>query len=425
MVETRSQTAEMEEIKQLLAALSADAAEARAEARRETEETRAEIAEGLTKTCDDIITKTRDEISKTRDEIAQEISDSNKQLAEVFEKKLESEVSGVKNQIRELSEETDKIAAEVEIQKLEIEMHKSMNEAMDSRISSMNETMDSRFSNLCSQMQKLSEQMGDLELGQRFMHVRGHSAEMTDTKVSVDRTNKNVKADTFDGKAPLEQYLCQFEVVAKANGWSEVEKGSMLAASLRGEAVGILCNLLEHERGNYAALVARLKTRYGTSNLVQLNHHKLHARRQGAKEDLAQYAFDVEGLTRLSFQGAPMEVQEQVAVRQFTEGLYSERTQEAVILANPKTLREALTKAVEVESIRQTFRRESRVRAAVADEEEEPLEVGRSQVKPVRPKRQLICWRCNKPGHIQAECRERTASHNGKAPERLTNQGNA
>lgn len=46
---------------------------------------------------------------------------------------------------------------------------------------------------------------------------------------------EEIKAETFDGKSTdSQQYLSHFELVAKWNGWSYVEKGIQPAMSLRG-----------------------------------------------------------------------------------------------------------------------------------------------------------------------------------------------
>ncbi|KAL6258264.1 hypothetical protein P5V15_010201 [Pogonomyrmex californicus] len=43
-----------------------------------------------------------------------------------------------------------------------------------------------------------------------------------------------LKPDTYDGNVPLREFLTQFDLIARANGWGNSEKAVMLASCLRG-----------------------------------------------------------------------------------------------------------------------------------------------------------------------------------------------
>lgn len=69
---------------------------------------------------------------------------------------------------------------------------------------------------------------------------------------------EEMKAETFDGAyTDLQEYLSHFELLAKWNGWSRVEKDIQLAMSPRGAAQQVLGRNCEAE--DYESLTAILK----------------------------------------------------------------------------------------------------------------------------------------------------------------------
>ena len=47
------------------------------------------------------------------------------------------------------------------------------------------------------------------------------------------------RAPPFDGQSDWEAYKTQFEMLATVNNWSEVEKATYLAVSLKGSALTV------------------------------------------------------------------------------------------------------------------------------------------------------------------------------------------
>ena len=66
------------------------------------------------------------------------------------------------------------------------------------------------------------------------------------------------KPPPFDGRSPWDAYKLQFEMLADVNHWSDAEKATYLAVSLRGSALTVLTNVSTDHRGDYATLVAAL-----------------------------------------------------------------------------------------------------------------------------------------------------------------------
>lgn len=55
-------------------------------------------------------------------------------------------------------------------------------------------------------------------------------------------SSQQLKSDIFDGTVSLREYMGQFELIARANGWDDNLKAVFLAANLRGRARSVLDN---------------------------------------------------------------------------------------------------------------------------------------------------------------------------------------
>ena len=104
------------------------------------------------------------------------------------------------------------------------------------------------------------------------------------------------RAAPFDGKSAWDVYRAQFELLADMNRWSDAEKATHLAISLRGAASTVLTNLHTTQRQNYEALTAALDSRFETAHQTELNRMRLKARNRRRDETLADLAEDVERL---------------------------------------------------------------------------------------------------------------------------------
>lgn len=83
----------------------------------------------------------------------------------------------------------------------------------------------------------------------------------------------------FDGTSTeLQEYLSHFELLAKWNGWSRVEKDIQLAMSPRGAAQQVLGRNCEAE--DYESLTAILKKRFHPKERVPLYRYEFRNRRK-------------------------------------------------------------------------------------------------------------------------------------------------
>ncbi|KAJ8949438.1 hypothetical protein NQ318_007539, partial [Aromia moschata] len=207
-----------------------------------------------------------------------------------------------------------------------------------------------------------------------------------------------MKPPQFDGKSSWVNYLRQFEAAAKANGWSLADKATTLTLALRGDATDILQTLSLEEQEDYHQLVRHLEMRYGQSHLEHVYHSQLKNRYQKSNESLQEFEADIARLVRLAYSSTPENVMERLAVQAFLDGLRDTETCQALTLARPSKLVDALARALEFEAAKQSCRGQAKVRRM-----EEGVEEGtcneaeiRRVVEGMLEKRQIRCWNCGK-----------------------------
>ncbi|KAJ8959505.1 hypothetical protein NQ318_022202, partial [Aromia moschata] len=214
----------------------------------------------------------------------------------------------------------------------------------------------------------------------------------------VEISKIRMKPPQFDGKSSWVNYLRQFEAAARANGWSLAEKATALTLALRGDATDILQTLSLEEQDDYHQLVKHLEMRYGQSHLEHVYHSQLKNRYQKSNESLQEFEADIARLVRLAYSSTPENVMERLAVQAFLDGLRDTETRQALTLARPSKLVDALARALEFEAAKQSCRGQAKVRKMEEDVEEGTCNEAeiRRVVEGMLEKRQFRCWNCGK-----------------------------
>ncbi|KAJ8978676.1 hypothetical protein NQ317_019112, partial [Molorchus minor] len=187
-------------------------------------------------------------------------------------------------------------------------------------------------------------------------------------------TKMRMKPPQFDGKTPWPNYLRQFEAAAKTNDWSMDEKATALTLALRGDATDILQTLSSAEQADYEQLIKHLEMRYGQTNLEHVYHSQLKNRYQKPSETLKEFQVDISRLVRLAYPATPEAVMERLAVQAFLDGLRDGETRQALILARPTNLVDALTRALEFEAAKQCAKGQARIRQVEEDSNGDTME---------------------------------------------------
>ena len=78
----------------------------------------------------------------------------------------------------------------------------------------------------------------------------------------VLKIQKGMKPGTDNGTSSWSDYLIQFNLIEDYYRWTEYDKALQLATHLRGTAQGVLADLNQDQRTNFASLTSALAARF-------------------------------------------------------------------------------------------------------------------------------------------------------------------
>ena len=168
-----------------------------------------------------------------------------------------------------------------------------------------------------------------------------------DKKSSRGRQH-DIKVGYYDGKSCLETFLARFQAASDYNGWRESDKIAHLKTSLVDGAGSLLWQL---SHASYDDIVSKLRARYGTQEQQEKFRIELRYRTRKQGESLQELSQDIERLTMLAYPGIPSDMRDVLARDSFIESLDGRNLTLRVREKEPKTLAEALTYCMKLETI--------------------------------------------------------------------------
>ncbi|KMQ87965.1 hypothetical protein RF55_12625 [Lasius niger] len=240
-----------------------------------------------------------------------------------------------------------------------------------------------------------------------------------------------LKPDSYDGSVPLREFLTQFNLIARANRWSDSSKTVALAACLRGKARSVLDGIFEIENLSFEEIKSKLELRFGEGHLAQTYYTQFTNRKQKFSEDIVTLGSDIERLSRLAYPECTHEVRDKIACTQFVAALSNGFIKQTLQLENVSSLKPAIERAMAIKVIQENsftknenmkFNREKRNFVRNSEKSNDKKEVEKKNIeKRRRPfkknfngnnkqnnnnfkQQKKECWKCGALGHFRSEC---------------------
>ena len=244
-----------------------------------------------------------------------------------------------------------------------------------------------------------------------------------------------------------DSWLAHFQDCAEINGWNQERRAQFLAVRMRGAALLQLQSIPTTVRANYNDLKAALRLKFVPQERVELHKAEFRARRREKDEKLSDLSSSLRSLARKAYPEAAEELQDSLAKDQFIDALEDREIRLKLRESGPKTLDEAVSRALQIEAMYEAESRRGKGRSVrlvqepPPEEKNELLELIRQntaamnqmvavvqQQQPsaskdrnvtkengrglgpnagrARDLRLRLCFKCHKKGHFMADCRQ-------------------
>ena len=155
--------------------------------------------------------------------------------------------------------------------------------------------------------------------------------------------------ESFNGSGDFEDYLQQFNTAAILAGWFSPRhdhRPQCFAVRLRDNALHFYTTLSPEQQNDYDLLVDAFRQNYTTNDILKA---RLKAAKQQPEQEIANFLCDLRTLARRAYRASPHLI-DQIVMTSFVEGLKSPTLRRELRKAKPRTVEEALTLEIELDS---------------------------------------------------------------------------
>lgn len=235
-----------------------------------------------------------------------------------------------------------------------------------------------------------------------------------------------VMPELYDGRNPFSDYLAHFEIIGRINDWSENEKGTYLAASLRGTAQQILGD--PSQSLQFEDLKRALFRRFDSVGQSELCRAQLKAITKQPQESYPELAHKITRLIARAYPDAPHHLRDTLAKDHFIDAVVDPDMRYRIQVAKPRSLDDAVMEAVQLDALHEAekqrighyHRRPTRQTEIISPENDvlmrkiDALTQELNQLKaekntvtnppkfPQNNKRK--CWNCGSEDHFRSKC---------------------
>lgn len=170
-------------------------------------------------------------------------------------------------------------------------------------------------------------------------------------------SHMRVNARHYNGLSSWREYQSHFERVSRINQWTEEQKLDFLWIHLTDSALTYVENLAPERTVSYQELCDALNQRFGDGHLTEIFKSELRCRRRKEGESLPGLAQDINRLVKSAYPDIGRQGMEELAIERFRESLPDHEQRMAVFQSKAKTMDQAVTAAIDVESWQLSERR--------------------------------------------------------------------
>ena len=270
------------------------------------------------------------------------------------------------------------------------------------------------------------------------------------TSTSVSQNRPVVMPESFAAldNEEWDSWISHFEDCAIINGWNDGRKAQFVAVRMRGAALLQLQSLAMGVRENYATLKEALREKFVPKERVELHKAEFRARHHERDEKLPDLVSSLRRLVNRAYPEAVPDLRYSLAKDQFIDALEDREIRIKLRESGPKTLDEAVSRALQIEAMYEAESRRSKGRSVwvvqelLRSENSELVEllkqntaamnqivnfVQQQQQEPsggpkrngqglepnawqARDRRFRLCFKCHKKGHFIADCKQTLAA---------------
>ena len=154
---------------------------------------------------------------------------------------------------------------------------------------------------------------------------------------------KEVEARRFSGKENIEEYLLQFELTSRRNGWVDDEKAAALLCALDGSARGILAEFDDPVAASYNDVKQALLRRFGPTRLVEVHEQALAQLRLAKGQSIRELSQEVQRLVKQAYPDVVGPPRDRFAVKHLLNAIHDKDTVFYIREKDPADITEACT----------------------------------------------------------------------------------
>lgn len=163
-------------------------------------------------------------------------------------------------------------------------------------------------------------------------------------------TRPLIVPEPFSGEGSWDDWSDHFESAAAVNKWENADKLLWIRARMTGRAQKAFKNLSEEAKSSYDLCKKALRERFEPASKKELYQSEFHTRRRRKTEDWAAFAEDLKTLAERAFPDLQDEAREHLALTHYLGQLENLQVAFGVKQKRPKTVDEAVTATLELES---------------------------------------------------------------------------